>query len=82
MQVDEWLSYRYSSLSQLSEEALKTIDDHLLPRTFFVGASLTLADLVLFGILHEAVVSCPPVAHLAVSMLPYSPNVTSLLNKL
>ncbi|BDA44302.1 probable aminoacyl tRNA synthase complex-interacting multifunctional protein at C-terminar half [Coccomyxa sp. Obi] len=57
--IAQWLSSRYSLLSPISEEALQKLDDELLTRTFLLGTSLTLADLVLFGVLHPALVSFP-----------------------
>ena len=54
----QWLSARYSMLSPVNEEGLQRLDDELLTRTFLLGTSLSLADLVLFGVLHPAVV-CP-----------------------
>ena len=56
LQIAQWLSSRYSTLSPISEEALQKLDDELLTRTFLLGTSLTLADLVLFGVLHPALV--------------------------
>ena len=47
---------RYSLLLPISEEALQTLESHLATRTFILGTSLTLADLTLFGALHQAVV--------------------------
>ena len=60
LQVAQWLSARYSMLSPINEEGLQQLDDALLTRTFLLGTSLSLADLVLFGVLHKAVVR-PPV---------------------
>ena len=56
MQVSQWMSMRYSLLLPISEEALQTLESHLATRTFILGTSLTLADLTLFGALHQAVV--------------------------
>ena len=47
---------RYSLLLPISEEALCTLDNHLATRTFILGTTLSLADLTLFGALHQAVV--------------------------
>ena len=58
LQVAQWLSTRYSMLSPVNEEGLQKLDDALLTRTFLVGTTLSLADLVLFGVLHRAVVGC------------------------
>ncbi len=55
-QIAQWLSSRYSILSPISEEALQKLDDELLTRTFLLGTTLTLADLVLFSVLHPALV--------------------------
>ncbi|EIE26032.1 nucleic acid-binding protein [Coccomyxa subellipsoidea C-169] len=57
--IAQWLSSRYSILSPISEEALQKLDDELLTRTFLLGTTLTLADLVLFSVLHPALVSFP-----------------------
>lgn len=46
-------------LSPVNEEGLQKLDDALLSRTFLLGTTLSLADLVLFGVLHRAVVRCP-----------------------
>ena len=58
-QVAQWLSTRYSMLSPVNEEGLQKLDDVLLTRTFLLGTTLSLADLVLFGVLHRAVVRRP-----------------------
>ena len=50
---------RYSLLLPISEEALQTLESHLATRTFILGTTLTLADLTLYGALHQAVVSHP-----------------------
>ena len=47
---------RYSLLLPISEEALRTLESHLATRTFILGTTLSLADLTLFGALHQAVV--------------------------
>ena len=56
MQVSQWMSMRYSLLLPISEEALQTLESHLATRTFILGTALSLADLTLFGALHQAVV--------------------------
>ena len=50
---------RYSLLLPISEEALRTLESHLATRTFILGTTLSLADLTLFGALHQAVVGTP-----------------------
>ena len=47
---------RYSLLLPISEEALRTLESHLATKTFILGTTLSLADLTLFGALHQAVV--------------------------
>lgn len=56
VQVSQWMSMRYSLLLPISEDALQTLESHLATRTFILGTSLSLADLTLFGALHQAVV--------------------------
>jgi hypothetical protein len=55
-QVSEWLSFRHTELTPLTEDALLRVDARLLERTFLVGGALTLADLALFDVVHRAVV--------------------------
>ncbi|CAL5218456.1 g137 [Coccomyxa viridis] len=58
--VSQWMSMRYSLLLPISEEALRTLESHLATRTFILGTTLSLADLTLFGALHQAVANFPP----------------------
>ncbi|KAK9821000.1 hypothetical protein WJX81_008473 [Elliptochloris bilobata] len=58
-QVAEWLSFRHSELLPLTEEALLRVDARLAGRTFLVGGALSLADLVLFDVVHRAMASLP-----------------------
>lgn len=57
LQVFEWLTWAASELALVSDEKLQHINSHLATRMFLTGNILSLADLVVFGILHPAVVS-------------------------
>lgn len=57
LQVFEWLTWAASELALVSDEKLQHINSHLATRMFLAGNILSLADLVVFGILHPAVVS-------------------------
>lgn len=52
MQIDEWLEYAhiFSSGSEF-ETACGYVDDYLLPRTFLVGYSLSIADIAIWSCL-------------------------------
>ncbi|KAF8056858.1 Aimp1 [Scenedesmus sp. PABB004] len=59
-QVLEWLTHATTELSAVSDEALARLNAHLEPRTFLAGGThLTLADLVAFGLVHDAVAALP-----------------------
>eukprot|EP00195_Chlamydomonas_chlamydogama_P011043 CAMPEP_0202890242 /NCGR_PEP_ID=MMETSP1392-20130828/727_1 /ASSEMBLY_ACC=CAM_ASM_000868 /TAXON_ID=225041 /ORGANISM="Chlamydomonas chlamydogama, Strain SAG 11-48b" /LENGTH=435 /DNA_ID=CAMNT_0049573779 /DNA_START=27 /DNA_END=1334 /DNA_ORIENTATION=+ len=58
-QVAEWLLWAVTELTPLVDDKLFKVNDHLATRTFLVGSSLTLADLVVFGVVHPAVVAFP-----------------------
>ena len=55
-QISEWLSFRHTKFTPLTEEGLKQIDDWLLTRTCLAGPAISLADLVTFATLYNAVV--------------------------
>ncbi|KAK9833687.1 hypothetical protein WJX74_002750 [Apatococcus lobatus] len=58
-QIAEWLSYTATSIRPLTDKNLDEINDWLLTRCFMAGPQLSLADLVLFGTLHRAMVNLP-----------------------
>ena len=55
-QVFEWLTWAAAELAYVSDEKLQHINDYLATRTFLAGSCTTLADLVVFGTVHPAVV--------------------------
>lgn len=57
LQVFEWLTWAAAELSLVTDEKLQHINSHLGTRTFLAGNCTSLADLVVFGIVHPAVVS-------------------------
>eukprot|EP00884_Botryococcus_braunii_P011222 jgi/Botrbrau1/200/Bobra.0022s0180.1 len=57
--ISEWLSKRHTLLTHITETALSQVDQQLLTRTFLLGNSITLADLVLFAALARAVANFP-----------------------
>lgn len=58
-QVLEWLTWVSTELKGLMDDKLYKLNDHLQSRTFLVGRSLTLADLVVFGVVSPAVAAFP-----------------------
>ncbi|KAG1659459.1 hypothetical protein FOA52_007929 [Chlamydomonas sp. UWO 241] len=58
-QVDEWLTWVSTELSPLVDAQLFKLNDHLATRTFLVGSSLSLADIVVAGTVQPAVVAFP-----------------------
>lgn len=58
-QISEWLSYRNTELSPITEENLNLVNKHLLTRTYFLGSHLSLADLCLFSALHRPLANLP-----------------------
>lgn len=58
LQVFEWLTWAATELSLVTDDRLAHINAHLASRTFLAtSSSLSLADLVVFGAVHPAVVS-------------------------
>ena len=54
----EWLTWVVSELALVTDEKLQHVNDHLATRTFLAGTTCaSLADLVVFGTVHPAVVS-------------------------
>ncbi|KAI9257689.1 hypothetical protein BY458DRAFT_479523 [Sporodiniella umbellata] len=56
-QVDEWLSFatqglRSAGKKEITSHIEKKFNHHLSSQTYFVGHSLTVVDVVIFGILH------------------------------
>ncbi|GFR42084.1 hypothetical protein Agub_g2926 [Astrephomene gubernaculifera] len=58
-QVAEWLAWASSELTPLMDDKLVKLNDHLSSRTFLVGGSATLADLVIYALVHPAAVGFP-----------------------
>jgi len=58
-QTSEWLSFRNTGLSPVTEDRLYKISTHLLTRICLADSDPTLADLCLFATLHRAVASLP-----------------------
>jgi glutathione S-transferase len=57
--VFEWLTWAASELALVTDEKLAHLNSHLATRTFLAGNRTSLADLVVFGTIHPAVVSGP-----------------------
>jgi glutathione S-transferase len=55
--VFEWLTWAASELALVTDEKLAHLNSHLATRTFLAGNCASLADLVVFGTIHPAVVS-------------------------
>ena len=53
----EWLTWAASELALVTDEKLAHLNSHLATRTFLAGNCTSLADLVVFGTIHPAVVS-------------------------
>ncbi|KAG2495304.1 hypothetical protein HYH03_006576 [Edaphochlamys debaryana] len=58
-QVAEWLAWASSELTPLMDDKLAKLNEHLLSRTYLVGTSATLADLVIYALVHAAAVGFP-----------------------
>lgn len=59
--VSEWLTYQHTELEPLMDEQLFKVNEWLQNRTYLLGNSLTLADLVVYATVQPAV-CCLPVA--------------------
>lgn len=57
VQIFEWLTWAAADLALVTDEKLQYINTHLASRTFLAGNSTSLADLVVFSLVHPAVVS-------------------------
>eukprot|EP00128_Syssomonas_multiformis_P011869 Colp12_sorted_trinity150504_noHs@23501 len=76
-EIDHWLSVWHTELlplfagaeSTLSVKLLKSLDDHLSARTFLVGHSLSLADLVVFASVFPLLAPMAPLQHFSVRHL-------------
>lgn len=68
-QVDEWLSWGAIELTPLVDEKLFKLNDHLASRTFLVGNDITLADVVVFGLVLPAAAKFPAAQTLHFSSL-------------
>ncbi|GLI59558.1 hypothetical protein VaNZ11_001461 [Volvox africanus] len=58
-QVTEWLTWATIELVPLMDDRLLKLNQHLTSCTYLVGGSATVADLVIYGLVHPAVVSFP-----------------------
>ncbi|EFJ45517.1 hypothetical protein VOLCADRAFT_121172 [Volvox carteri f. nagariensis] len=58
-QVTAWLTWATIELTPLMDDKLLKLDQHLTSCTYLVGGSATLADLVIYGLVHPAVTSFP-----------------------
>ncbi|GAX75792.1 hypothetical protein CEUSTIGMA_g3235.t1 [Chlamydomonas eustigma] len=58
-QIDEWLTWSVTELSPLIDDKLFKLNDHLTTRTFLVGRTLTIADLVVCAVVQPAAASFP-----------------------
>ena len=63
-QVIEWLTFATTELSPLLDDKLAKINDWLVSRTLLVGNVITLADLVLYAVVHPATSSFPIAQHI------------------
>lgn len=57
VQVSEWLTFSLTELNPLLDDKLTKLNDWLLTRTFLVGNTTTLADLVIYAAVAPAAVS-------------------------
>ncbi|KAK9808921.1 hypothetical protein WJX72_006429 [[Myrmecia] bisecta] len=57
--IAQWLSYRNTDMLPLTDEQLLHVNSALLLRTYLVGSTVSVADLVLFASLHRAMVNLP-----------------------
>ncbi|GIL77124.1 hypothetical protein Vretimale_3202 [Volvox reticuliferus] len=58
-QVAEWLTWATVELTPLMDDKLLKLNQHLTSCTYLVGGSATVADLVVYGLVHPAVVNFP-----------------------
>lgn len=58
-QVNEWLTWATTELTPLMDDKLVKVNEYLSTRTYLVGSSATLADLVLYALLHPAAAGFP-----------------------
>eukprot|EP00879_Flechtneria_rotunda_P016430 GHRR01017194.1.p1 GENE.GHRR01017194.1~~GHRR01017194.1.p1 ORF type:complete len:396 (+),score=148.00 GHRR01017194.1:73-1260(+) len=58
-QVFEWLTWATAELGCITDEKLGHINSWLATRTFLAANALSLADLVVFGLVHPAVATLP-----------------------
>jgi hypothetical protein len=56
MQVEQWLSFVHTQLTPVIDDNLAEINSWLALRTFLVGSTATLADMVLYSALSPAIV--------------------------
>lgn len=57
VQVQQWLLFAVMELQPLLDSKLLQLNSWLMTRTFLVGNSLTMADLVVYAFVSPAVVS-------------------------
>lgn len=62
VQVQQWLAFVHTQLTPLMDDSLAEVNTWLATRTFLVGTTATLADLVLYAALSPAIVrpACGP----------------------
>ncbi|PNW84493.1 hypothetical protein CHLRE_03g145967v5 [Chlamydomonas reinhardtii] len=58
-QVAEWLTWASTELSPLMDDKLVKLNEHLATRSFLVGGAASLADLVIYALVHPAAVTFP-----------------------
>lgn len=58
-EVSQWLTWCSTHLKHLMDDKLQEVNSWLLSRTYITGNRFSLADIVLLGVLHPAVISFP-----------------------
>lgn len=58
-QIAEWLTWASTELTPLMDDKLVKLNDHLATRSYLVGGCVTLADLVIYALVHPAVAGFP-----------------------
>jgi glutathione S-transferase len=59
MQVDQWLAFVHTEFTPIMDDKLAEVNAWLSSRTFLIGNSVTLADIVLYAALSPATVRLP-----------------------
>uniref|UniRef100_A0A7S0RH46 tRNA-binding domain-containing protein n=1 Tax=Pyramimonas obovata TaxID=1411642 RepID=A0A7S0RH46_9CHLO len=60
VEISDWISRATTEFAKVDQPACAAMNTALLNRTFLVGTTLTLADLVVFGALHPTVSALAP----------------------